>query len=73
MRKILTERSLVVVLFITALVVFSMASEDARKVEARNYQAGTRSGQPVLEVSNNPKLVENQGDAAITSYPAARD
>jgi len=36
MRKIFTERTLVVFLFIVALVVFSFASEDARSAEARS-------------------------------------
>ena len=33
MRKILSERNLVVILFVVALVVFSFAQEDAKKVE----------------------------------------
>lgn len=33
MRKILSERNIVVILFIVALVVFSFAQEDAKKVE----------------------------------------
>ncbi|RYY57627.1 MAG: hypothetical protein EOO09_01585 [Chitinophagaceae bacterium] len=52
MRKIFNERSLVVVLFIITLVVFSLASEDARKIEARNLQAGVRQTNPAL-VDNN--------------------
>jgi uncharacterized membrane protein YeiH len=33
MRKILSERNIVVILFVVALVVFSFAQEDARKAE----------------------------------------
>jgi hypothetical protein len=40
MRKILSEKSLVVILFIAALVVFSFAQEDARKVEKMYLEAG---------------------------------
>ena len=40
MRKILSEKSLVVILFIVALVVFSFAQEDAKKVEKMYLDAG---------------------------------
>ena len=40
MRKILSEKNLVVILFIAALVVFSFAQEDARKVEKMYLEAG---------------------------------
>jgi hypothetical protein len=33
MRKILSERNLVVVLFVSALIIFVFAQQDARKVE----------------------------------------
>ncbi|HKZ65796.1 MAG TPA: hypothetical protein VJ111_05550 [Chitinophagaceae bacterium] len=33
MRKILSERNIVVILFVVALVVFSFAQEDAKKAE----------------------------------------
>lgn len=37
MKKILSERNLVVVLFIAALTVFSFAQEDAKKAEKLNH------------------------------------
>lgn len=37
MRKILSERNIVVILFVVAFVVFSFAQEDAKKVE-KMYQ-----------------------------------
>ena len=36
MKKILSERNLVVVLFIAALTIFSFAQEDAKKAEKLN-------------------------------------
>ncbi len=40
MRKYLSERNLVIVLFITAFVVFALAQEDARKVQKLYEQTG---------------------------------
>ena len=37
MKKILSERNLVVVLFIAALTIFSFAREDAKKAEKLNH------------------------------------
>ena len=37
MRKILSERNLVVILFIAALTIFSFAQEDAKKAEKMNH------------------------------------
>ena len=39
MRKILSERNIVVILFVVALVVFSFAQEDAKKVEKKYMNA----------------------------------
>ncbi len=43
MRKFLSERNFVVVLFVVAFVVFYFAQEDAKKVEHRYMNAGTTS------------------------------
>jgi hypothetical protein len=43
MKKILSERNLVVVLFITALTIFSFAQEDAKKAEKLNQNPGNAS------------------------------
>jgi hypothetical protein len=43
MKKILSERNLVVVLFIAALTVFSFAQEDAKKAEKLNNTAAVSS------------------------------
>jgi hypothetical protein len=40
MRKIFSERNLVVFLFLAALVIFSFAQEDARRVERMYYGSG---------------------------------
>jgi hypothetical protein len=41
MRKILSERNFVVILFVVAFVVFSFAQEDAKKVEKMYRNADT--------------------------------
>ena len=41
MKKILSERNLVVVLFIAALTIFSFAQEDAKKAEKLNHNTVT--------------------------------
>lgn len=43
MKKILSERNLVVVLFIAALTIFSFAQEDAKKAEKLNNKTSTVS------------------------------
>ena len=43
MKKILSERNLVVVLFIAALTIFSFAQEDAKKAEKLNRDTATVS------------------------------
>jgi hypothetical protein len=43
MKKILSERNLVVVLFIAALTIFSFAREDAKKAEKLNNNSGATS------------------------------
>jgi len=43
MKKILSERNLVVVLFIAALIIFSFAQEDARKAEKLSREAAAES------------------------------
>ena len=43
MRKVLSERNWVVILFITALIVFSFAQEDAKKAEKLYQHNSTAS------------------------------
>ena len=43
MKKILSERNLVVVLFIAALTVFSLAQEDAKKIEKMSQSSEVSS------------------------------
>jgi len=54
MRKILSERNIVVILFIVALVVFSFAQEDAKKVEKNflNADAGDLIATPKQTAGN---------------------
>lgn len=42
MRRILSERNLVVILFLVALVIFVLAQEDTRKIE-KMYMSGSSS------------------------------
>lgn len=51
MRKILSERNFVIILFIVAFVVFSFAQEDAKKVE-KMYQ---NSGSTASSLVSTPK------------------
>jgi len=51
MRKYLNERNLVIVLFITAFIVFSLAQEDARKVQRLYEQAGTAANRQESKVA----------------------
>jgi len=39
MRKVLSERNIVAILFVVALVVFSFAQEDAKKAEKMHFNA----------------------------------
>lgn len=41
MRKVFSERNIVVFLFVVALIVFSLAQEDARKVEKMYFNGGS--------------------------------
>ena len=47
MKKILSERNLVVVLFVMVLITFSLAQEDSKKME-RMYSGATASGSRTL-------------------------
>lgn len=49
MKRILSERSLVVILFLAALTVFSFAREDAKKLEQFNHSNRASSLLPVPE------------------------
>jgi hypothetical protein len=55
MKKIFSERNLVVVLFIAALTIFSFAQEDAKKAEKLNHDTAAVSSflvTPKQTVSN---------------------
>ncbi len=53
MRKVLTERNLVVFLFVVALVVFSLAQEDAKKVEKMYLGTGAAAVSAILAAPQN--------------------
>jgi len=64
MRKVLSERNWVVILFITALIVFSFAQEDAKKAEKLYQNNSTASSllaplKQTSELSEPPHKVEN--------------
>ena len=47
MRKLFSDRNLVVILFVVAFIVFSFAQEDAKKIERAQMQASERQDVPV--------------------------
>lgn len=51
MRKILSERNVVVILFVVAFVVFSFAQEDAKKVE-KMYQHTDATASSLISTPN---------------------
>ncbi len=51
MKKVLSERNLVVILFIVAFVVFSFAQQDAKKVEKMQH----RTAESAATLIANPK------------------
>jgi hypothetical protein len=65
MKKILSERNLVVVLFVAALTIFSFAQEDAKKAEKLNHDSPAAS---TLLVS--PKQTASNNNAADRSILA---
>lgn len=67
MKKILSERNLVVVLFIAALTIFSFAQEDAKKAEKLNQSSGNASS-----LITSPKQTAGNiigADKAVTEAP----
>jgi hypothetical protein len=63
MRRFLSERTLVVVLFVAAMTIFAFAQQDANKIE-KNYMSPGMSALPLtpsqqpsasIEISNTPK------------------
>jgi hypothetical protein len=59
MKKILSERNLVVVLFIAALTIFSFAQEDAKKAEKLNNTDGVSSLLPSpKQTAGNNNVIE---------------
>lgn len=58
MKKILSERNLVVVLFIAALTIFSFAQEDAKKAEKLNNTAAVSSLLPSPKQTAGNTIVE---------------
>lgn len=65
MKKILSERNLVVVLFIAALTIFSFAQEDAKKAEKLNNTAAASSLLPSpKQTAGNNMVVDEPITAA---------
>ena len=52
-RRILSEKSLVVILFVLVVVVFSFAQEDTRKIEEMYFDPASSS---VTPVTSSPKV-----------------
>lgn len=64
MKKILSERNLVVVLFIAALTIFSFAQEDAKKTEKLNNTASVSSLLPSTKQTAGNTIVEEHVNTA---------
>ena len=66
MRAILSERNLVIVLFVMVLITFSLAQEDSKKMEKMytGVNASTASTLIVeqLQLPNKAQLSSNQGE-----------
>lgn len=58
-RRILTERNLVVVLFVMVLVIFSMAQEDTKKIE-QMYIDTNSSSTSSLDKTDSPQVKNAQ-------------
>jgi hypothetical protein len=67
MKKILSERNLVVVLFIAALTIFSFAQEDAKKAEKLNNTAAVSTLLPSPKQTTGNTIV---GKPLTTTSPA---
>ena len=67
MKKILSERNLVVVLFIAALTIFSFAQEDAKKVEKLNHDSAAVSSLIVLPKQSAGNITPFGNGSAITT------
>ena len=64
MRKFLSERNLVIVLFIVALVVFSFAQADAHKLDEQQKHAGAYQVEMPVEATLAEQAVPSRSSAA---------
>jgi hypothetical protein len=69
MKRILSEKNLVVVLFVLVLITFSLAQEDTKKIE-KMYSGGTTST-AVSEVPEDQKSQKNNTKTSSIILPAA--
>jgi hypothetical protein len=70
MRRILSEKNLVVVLFVMVLVIFSLAQEDTKKIE-KMYQS---SGSAVTSSLNEaiPAAIDTKTQKTVGHLPAVQ-
>jgi len=69
MRRILSERNIVIVLFVMVLITFSLAQEDTKKME-RSFSNAT-SGTAFLLIKNAKKS-QNQDKVSILNTPESK-
>jgi hypothetical protein len=70
-RQILSERNLVVVLFVMVLVIFSLAQEDTRKIE-KMYPVSNSSVVSSVDPAENPEAAGLKTTAVKHIIPAAQ-
>jgi hypothetical protein len=59
MKRLFSERSLVVILFVLVVIVFSFAQEDTRKIEEMYFDPASSS---ITPVTASPKVEPIAGD-----------
>ena len=69
MKQILSEKNLVVVLFVMVLITFSLAQEDSKKME-RIYSGAANAATSLLKQEKDPKPVSTFLNSEISSNPA---
>lgn len=62
MKKLLSERNLVVILFLAALTVFSFAQEDAKKIEKMSQPSQVSNFIPATQTTADNTTVPGKGE-----------
>lgn len=68
MKKILSEKNLVIVLFVMVLVTFSLAQEDSKKMEKMYSGATSATAASILEQQKSQKNIIQESSPVFSSY-----